>query len=118
MKDKFERIKFSVPNLNIEHSQRKVLENYNYFSVQKNLESCQISSVLNKLNLNLEKISENKSKTESLARHYDYDENTPGNGFWTILHNLCCAVENVEKICAELTKTREKILFNKKSYWK
>jgi hypothetical protein len=118
LEHKFDRLKFIPPTFDVEHLQSNIFDNYNYFSNHKNPESSQLSSALQKLNVNLEKLSELKAILESHARECDYDENTPGNGFWSYIHNFGCVVKNVRKICHELTKNREKMLFNKKSYSK
>jgi len=115
---KFARLKFVPPTFEVEHLRANVLDNYNYFCSHKNPESSQLSSALQKMTVNLEKLSDLKTILESRAREYDYDENTPGNGFWSYIHNFGCVVKNVRKTCKQLTKNREKMLFSKKSYSK
>ncbi|KAL7041373.1 hypothetical protein ACKWTF_000748 [Chironomus riparius] len=115
IEDKFARLKFVPPTFEVEHLQTNVFDNYNYFCTHKNPESSQLASALQKLNVNLEKLSVLKVILESRAREFDYDENTPGNGFWSYIHNFGCAVKIVRKICNQLTKNRDKMLFNKKS---
>ena len=115
IEDKFARLKFIPPTFDVEHLQTNVFDNYNYFCTHKNPESSQLASALQKLNVNLEKLSVLKVILENHAREFDYDENTPGNGFWSYIHNFGCAVKNVRKICKQLTKNRDKMLFKKKS---
>jgi hypothetical protein len=116
LEQKFSRLRFTVPAFEIEHLRANVLDNYNYFCNQKSSESLQLSSVLQKLNKNLEKVSDLKTNLQNAAQQCDYDENTPGNGFWSYFHNFSCALKNVRKVCMQLTKNRDKMLFNKKFY--
>lgn len=116
--NKFDKIKFNPHSIEVEQLRSNVGENFNFFNIQKSPESAQLAIVLQRLTLNLEKLSKIQSLLEDAAHDSDYDELIRGNGFWSYIHNFNCAIKVAEKICMQLTKNREKILFNKKFYTK
>lgn len=114
--NKYASIKFHPPTIETAHLRANVLDNLNYFQTFKDSELLALASILQKLNIHLEKISDILPILENSARNSDYDENVPGNGFWSYLHMFNCALKNVRKICKQLTKNRTKLLFNRKCY--
>jgi hypothetical protein len=115
---RFEKLKFGTHSIEVDRLMLNVLDNYDYFNLQKSAESSQLSNNLFKLNSNLEKLSKIQKNLEKAARESDFDENSPGNGYWSYIHNFNCAISVVQKTCEQLTKNREKILFNRKFYIK
>lgn len=115
----FAKLKF-IPQSNeqLEYLRENVYHNIEYFKAQKNTESTQLVENLEQLEINLENTVKILKNLEIAAQECDYDANTPGNGFWSYVHNLNCATKSANKVCRQLTKNREKLLFNKKFYIK
>lgn len=52
------------------------------------------------------------------AHEYDFDEKTPGNGYWSILYTFDAAVIETTSVCTNVQLNREKLFFNAGSYTK
>lgn len=49
---------------------------------------------------------------------YDYDEQTPGNGYRSFLKVCDCAIKHTMKIVKYVTENRSRLLFRKNAYTK
>jgi hypothetical protein len=116
--NKFAKLKFGSHSIEVDRLMLNVLENIDYFRVQKSAEASELSKGLLQLNYHLEQLSKISSTLEKAAHDCDFDENSPGNGYWSHIHSFNCAIRVVTKTCKQLTKNREKILFNRKFYIK
>jgi Na+-transporting NADH:ubiquinone oxidoreductase subunit NqrC len=115
---KFANLKFRPQLFDIEKLQANISNNFEYFNSQSSSASTELLKCLQKLSLTLEKSSQIYSEVESAAQMSDYDENSIGNGYWSFLHNFVSAEKQINKICKQMTKCRDKIFFNRKHYCK
>jgi hormone-sensitive lipase len=91
-----------------------VEDNLNFFlkmSTQENL-----ILTLTCFKNHLQKANEKAQKMQSFASEYDFDDNTPGNGYRTSIAIFHSAVEESAKLCNRLTKSRGKFFFRSKYY--
>ncbi|KAG5674631.1 hypothetical protein PVAND_004585 [Polypedilum vanderplanki] len=113
---KFANLKFSSHSIEVDQLILSVLDSIEFFKTQK--DSSQLSNGLQQFNLHLEKLSKIANTLENAARECDYDINSPGNGYWSYIHSFNCAIKIMQNTFKQMTKNREKILFNKKFYIK
>lgn len=66
----------------------------------------------------LEKSVSVTKKIESFVSDYDFDEDTPGNGYRSFIFIFSAAVKHTEKICKYITDNRSYLLFRKSVYMK
>lgn len=110
--DKLSALKFVPKPIDFKEIQETIGENLAIFK------DSEIFLVLEKIYYVVDSSEKLSSELESAAREYDFDENTHGNGYWSLNFNLNAALKNVLKICKQMTKKRDKLLFNKKNYVK
>lgn len=55
---------------------------------------------------------------EILCKLYDFDENTPGNGYRSFVKVFDCAINHTLKIVKYVTESRASLLFRKSTYTK
>jgi hypothetical protein len=110
--DKLSALKFVPNQIDFKEVNENIEENLKIFK------NCELFSIIEKIYYvvnNSEKLS---GELENAAHENDFDENTHGNGYWSLICNLSAALKNVLKICKQMTKKRDKLLFNKKVYVK
>lgn len=73
---------------------------------------------LQNLKTNVENCEKIVVEIESFASDYDFDNETPGNGYRSFIDVFKSAVKKTTKICNQLIKNREKILFREIYYTK
>lgn len=78
-----------------------------------------------KFSLQFSKIIELLGKTkavfkqvEKFASDYDFDEESPWNGYRSFVDFFATAVEQTEKVCRKITEGRESFFFRKSFYLK
>lgn len=55
---------------------------------------------------------------ESFYKDFDYDENTPGNGYRSFIKVFDAAINHTSKIVKHVTENRASLLFRKNNYTK
>ena len=66
----------------------------------------------------LKKIVPLTKNIEAFAGIYDFDAQTPGNGYRSFVYIFNSAVKHTEKICKYITSNRGNLLFRKSAYLK
>lgn len=90
--------------------------NSEYFD---NVKKFQILNLgLSQLKLEIEKCVKAAQEINRFAHEYDFDEETPGNGFRCFLNMTESAVKKTSKVCKRLIKNRENLLFSADNYAK
>lgn len=110
--DKLSALKFIPKPIDSKDVNEKIEENLKIFK------GSELYSTLEKIYYEVEKSGKISCDLEGAARENDYDEHTYGNGYWSLICNQTAALKNVLKICKQLSKKRDKILFKKKVYIK
>lgn len=88
--------------------------NLDYFD--KNVKFIDLREKLSEFRVNVEKCSKKVEEIESFAGDYDFDSETPGNGYRSFVSTFESAVAKTTKICHRLIRNRGKILFRADNY--
>lgn len=100
-----ELIRMSVSNVEFYKSDRSFVGLKMHASFAKAIEFLEKSVMVTK-------------KIENFAADYDFDGDTPGNGYRSFIHIFTAAVKHTEKICKYVTENRGYLLFRKSVYMK
>lgn len=87
-----------------------------FFDAHSNCDT--LKSKLQSLKANVEKCDKIIVQIECFASDYDFDNETPGNGYRSFVDIFSSAITKTTKICQQLIKNREKILFSEIYYTK
>lgn len=91
-------------------------ENFEHFYEAKKFNALKFK--LKKLKKSLENCDEKIVEIESFASDYDFDHETPGNGYRSYVDVYNSAIKKSLKLCEQLITSREKILFRADYYAK
>lgn len=78
----------------------------------------ELAKKLQDLKKSLEKCDEKIVEIESFAGDYDFDHDTPGNGYRSFVDVFNSAIKKTLKLCEQLITNRGKILFRADYYAK
>lgn len=76
----------------------------------------ELNDSLDSFKFNVENCCEKVKIIESFASEYDYDENTPANGYRSFVSIFTSAIKKSLNICQQMSKIRMKILFRANYY--
>lgn len=91
-------------------------KNFDYFYEAKKFNALKFK--LKKLKKSLENCDAQIVQIESFASDYDFDHETPGNGYRSYVDVYNSAIKKSLKLCEQLITSREKILFRADYYAK
>ena len=94
------------------------MSNVEFYSDDQSSVGLKLHGIFTKLIEELEKSIPVIKEIESFAGVYDFDENTPGNGYRSFVFIFDAAVKHTEKICIYITENRGSLLFRKSVYMK
>lgn len=109
---KLSALKFVGKSVDIKELSELIRENLKLFK------DTEFYPLLEKFYWQLESSAKLSIELEVAAQENDFDKNVTGNGYWSFIHNYNAAIKVVSKICKQLRKNRDKLLFNKKFYVK
>lgn len=110
--DKLGALKFVGKSVDIKELSEHISDNLKLFK------ETEFFTLLEKIYWQVESCAKLSVELEIAAHENDFDKNAAGNGYWSFIHNYNAAIKIVSKICKQLTKNRDKLLFNKKFYVK
>lgn len=87
--------------------------NREYFSKDKSENGIKLHASLSKIVELLGKFPPLAKEIQSFAGDYDFDENTPGNGYRSFLFIFNAAIKYTENACKYIAENRGKFLFRK-----
>jgi hormone-sensitive lipase len=87
--------------------------NREYFNKDKSENGIKFHLSSSKIAVLLEKYSPLVKEIQSFAGDYDFDENTPGNGYRSFLFIFNAAIKYTENACKYIVENRGKFLFRK-----
>lgn len=90
--------------------------NIEHFDKTKRSEN--LSTKLHEFQESVLKCSTLINQINAFASDYDFDEETPGNGYRSFVDIFDSAVNETIKICSVLIRNREKLLFRPDNYAK
>lgn len=97
---------------------RGCVSNAAFYDTDKTLIGSKMHAIFNKAAEFLKKLLPVTKSIEDFAGIYDFDEETPGNGYRSFVHIFNSAVIHTEKICKYVTVNRGNLLFRKSAYLK
>lgn len=106
--------KFEISNELI----KMCISNLEYYKKDKSFAGSKIHSNFEKFKKLLESSIPVIKEIESFSHLYDYDENTPGNGYRSFVYIFECALKYSKKIFDYITEHRASLLFRKNLYLK
>lgn len=92
--------------------------NIEHYTTDKSFAGSKMCWNFEKMKNYLEKSVPVLKEIESFAHYYDYDENTPGNGYRSFIFIFECAFKYSMKTCQYITEYRATLLFRKNLYLK
>ena len=92
--------------------------NGKFFDNDKSDAGVQFSLKFSKIAEYLKKSIEVVEKIETFSKDYDFDENTPGNGYRGYCYTLNSAVKYLENVCKKIYKSRSSFFFQTSFYLK
>ena len=110
--DKLNALKFIGRSVDTKELNDQISENLKLFN------NTEFYPLLEKIYWQVECSEKISVELEVAAHENDFDKNTAGNGYWSFILNYNAAIKKVSKICKQLTRNRDKLLFNKKFYVK
>lgn len=94
------------------------MSNVEFYSDDQSSMGLKLNGIFTKLIEKLEKSVPVIKEIESFAGLYDFDENTPGNGYRSFVFIFDAAVKHTEKIAVYITENRGSLMFRKSVYMK
>lgn len=88
-------------------------DNQEYFNKDTSENGSKLHSNFAKIVEIVEKSTKILNEIESFAAEYDFDENTPGNGYRSFIFIFKAAVKHTENACKYIVENRGKFLFRK-----
>ena len=88
--------------------------NHNYLNQTKSHES--LNKILSELRKVIEESYEKIEVLKSFAGQYDFDADTPGNGYRSFIDLWMVVIQNLTEICKLLEYSRKSFFFNSKYY--
>ena len=97
---------------------RSCVSNAAFYDTDKSFIGARIHASFAKAVDFLNKIVPMTKAIETFAGIYDFDDQTPGNGYRSFVYIFNSAVKHTEKICKYVTSNRRNLLFRKSVYLK
>lgn len=97
-------------------SDKLIDENIDY--CDKNKKCNDLGIKLRDLKSSISKCAQSVDEIRKFAKEYDFDDETPGNGFHSFVQFFDAALKKSGKVCKKLTLNREKLFFSVKTYEK
>ncbi|CAG9797696.1 unnamed protein product [Chironomus riparius] len=94
------------------------MNNIEHYTTDKSFAGTRLCFNFEKLKDYLDKSVPVIKEIEEFAPYYDYDENTPGNGYRSFVFIFECALKYSMKTCQYITENRASLLFRKNLYLK
>ena len=88
-------------------------QNLVYFEKDKSVDGVKMYSSFKKVIELVKKSKFNVKKIESFAADFDFDENTPGNGYRSFVSVFNAALKHTEKTCKHIADNYGKFFFRK-----
>lgn len=108
-----------MPKANLHENLKKLCtSNEKFFNKHKSTKGKQFEAIFAELSVNIDKVCSLAGQIEAFAREYDFDAETPGNGFRSFVAVSTSALEHTEKIVNVVEQKRENFLFNKDKHLK
>lgn len=93
-----------------------IIENCEYFK-KRGEKFKDLAVILSELNKSVEEIFPKVEKVSLIAIEYDFDSETPANGFHSFVDFFTSAIKEIHAICFKLKTSRSnKIFFSKVSF--
>lgn len=97
---------------------RMSVSNAEFYKNDKSFVGVKLHAGFTKTIVFLQKSTPVIKEIESFAAEYDFDVNTPGNGYRSFVFIWNSAVQYTEKICKYISQNRGNLLFRKSVYMK
>lgn len=97
---------------------RMSVSNVEYYTRDQSSIGVKVHLIFTKIIEHLEKSVPVIDEIERFAGKYDFDSNTPGNGYRSFVYIFHAAVKHTEKICRYIHENRGSLLFRKGVYMK
>jgi hormone-sensitive lipase len=97
---------------------RECVSNAAFYDTDKSFVGTKMHASFLKATKYLEKLVPVTKTVEEFATIYDFDENTPGNGYRSFVYIFNSAVEHASKISKYIINNRGNLLFRKSNYMK
>ena len=94
------------------------MNNVEHYTTDKSFAGTRLCFNFEKMKDYLDKSVPVIKEIEEFAPYYDYDENTPGNGYRSFVFIFECALKYAMKTCQYITENRASLLFRKNLYLK
>lgn len=118
-------LKFKVSDRNlVENVMHNLISacrnNEDYFSSKDNsrADKSEFDGLFRKICDLVESSMKTVKKIEKFAGLYDFDEQTPGNGYWSFVFIYEAAMSHTLSVCEDLVKKRDSWRFQRRSYVK
>lgn len=92
--------------------------NLAFYKKDNTIVGARMYACIEKLQLFLEKSVPVIREVQDFAPKYDFDENTPGNGYRSFVYIFDCAIRHTLKTTKYIDENRGNLLFRKSSYMK
>ena len=95
-----------------------ICNNIDYYKSDESTNGMKIHGAFLGIIDNLDEARPLVTEIEEFCELYDFDENTPGNGYRSFIKVFDCAINHTFKIVKYVTESRSSLLFRKNTYTK